>query len=164
MAGGCCGTTPDTIRTAAAKLKGIAPRKPTSASPFLRLSGLEVLTFTPDLNFVNLGERCNVTGSRMFANLIKANKFDVTLRLPALLLAQSLMALNRCSVFSVSLQKALEVAKLQIENGAQVLDINFDEAMLDSEASMSRFLRLIASEPGILIRFCFVCFCCCVDQ
>ncbi|ELR17587.1 5methyltetrahydrofolate-homocysteine methyltransferase [Acanthamoeba castellanii str. Neff] len=121
VAGGCCGTTPDTIRAAAAALKDVSPRKIPQLPPYLRLSGLELLTFTPDLNFVNVGERCNVTGSRMFANLIKANKLD----------------------------KALEVAKLQIQNGAQILDINFDEAMLDSEASMSKFLRLIASEPDI---------------
>jgi 5-methyltetrahydrofolate--homocysteine methyltransferase len=77
VAGGCCGTTPDTIRAAAAALKDVSPRKIPQLPPYLRLSGLELLTFTPDLNFVNVGERCNVTGSRMFANLIKANKLDV---------------------------------------------------------------------------------------
>lgn len=76
-AGGCCGTTPETTRAVAAALKGVAPRKIPSLPPYLRLSGLELLTFTPDLNFVNVGERCNVTGSRMFANLIKGNKYDV---------------------------------------------------------------------------------------
>lgn len=82
-AGGCCGTTPDTIRAVTATLKGVAPRKIPTLPPYLRLSGLELLTFTPDLNFVNVGERCNVTGSRIFANLIKANKFDVCLFLPS---------------------------------------------------------------------------------
>ena len=147
MAGGCCGTTPDTIRAAAAALKDVSPRKIPQLQPYLRLSGLELLTFTPDLNFVNVGERCNVTGSRMFANLIKANKLDVR-PLPRVVRVVSPCA--TILIFNIlnDVQKALEVAKLQIQNGAQILDINFDEAMLDSEASMSKFLRLIASEPG----------------
>ena len=87
----------------------------------MRLSGMEPLTITPELNFVNVGERTNVTGSRRFARLIKEEKFD----------------------------KALSVARQQVENGAQIIDVNMDEGMLDSEAAMPHFLNLIAAEPDI---------------
>ncbi|MEY2829163.1 MAG: hypothetical protein RIQ33_1021, partial [Bacteroidota bacterium] len=87
--------------------------------PYLKLSGLEPLTLRPDTNFINIGERTNVTGSKMFARLIKEDKYD----------------------------EALAVALQQVENGAQVIDVNMDEGMLDGEAAMTRFLNLIASEP-----------------
>lgn len=121
IAGGCCGTTPETIAAIAKALAGAKSRVIPAVSPYLRLSGLEVLTFTSDLNFVNVGERCNVTGSRRFANLIKANKYE----------------------------DAIAVALDQIKNGAQILDLNFDEGMLDSHAAMKRFCCLVASEPDI---------------
>lgn len=97
------------------------PRTKKEPTPQLELSGIEKLVFTKDLNFVNVGERCNVTGSRRFARLVKEDKFE----------------------------EALKVAKDQVENGAQILDINVDEGMLDSEAVMSKFLKLLASEPEI---------------
>eukprot|EP01087_Luapelamoeba_hula_P001162 TRINITY_DN1090_c0_g1_i1.p1 TRINITY_DN1090_c0_g1~~TRINITY_DN1090_c0_g1_i1.p1 ORF type:complete len:1269 (+),score=260.30 TRINITY_DN1090_c0_g1_i1:101-3808(+) len=124
IAGGCCGTTPETIAAISNVLKTATPRQIPARTPYLRLSGLEVLTMTPDLLFVNLGERCNVTGSRRFARLIKENKYE----------------------------EALSVALDQVRNGAQVLDINFDEAMLDSHAAMKRFICLLASEPDIATR------------
>jgi 5-methyltetrahydrofolate--homocysteine methyltransferase len=121
IAGGCCGTTPETIAAIKEALIDALPRSIPQLPSYLRLSGLEMFTFTPDLNFVNVGERCNVTGSRIFANLIKGDKYD----------------------------KALDVARLQIQNGAQILDVNMDEGMLDAHAAISKFLRLIASEPDI---------------
>lgn len=119
--GGCCGTTPDHIRAFAAGIKGIAPRVPAKVSPKTQYSGLETITVVPENNFVNIGERCNVAGSRKFARLIREQNFE----------------------------EAVQVARTQVENGAQVLDINMDEALLDSVASMRRFLLLIASEPEI---------------
>src|SRR5688572_21735885 len=89
--------------------------------PYLRLSGLEPLTGSEDINFINIGERTNVTGSRKFARLILENKFD----------------------------EALSVARQQVESGAQILDVNMDEGMLDGQAAMIRFLNLIAAEPDI---------------
>jgi len=121
MAGGCCGTTPAHIRAVAEALKGIKPRKPSSPLPYLRLSGMEPFVISPDLNFVNIGERCNVAGSRAFARLIKTDQFD----------------------------KAIAVARDQVEAGAQVIDINVDEAMVDGVKAMRKFLRLIAGEPEI---------------
>ena len=121
IVGGCCGTTPAYIRAFAQALDGIAPRPIPTFEPVMRLSGLEPLTITPELNFVNVGERTNVTGSRRFARLIKEEKYD----------------------------EALSVARQQVENGAQIIDVNMDEGMLDSEAAMVRFLNLIAAEPDI---------------
>ena len=121
IVGGCCGTTPAFIKAFAETVAGIAPRKPESRPNYLRVSGLEPLTITPELNFVNIGERTNVTGSRRFARLIKQEKYD----------------------------KALSVARQQVENGAQMIDVNMDEGMLDAEAAMTRFLNLIAAEPDI---------------
>ncbi len=121
IVGGCCGTTPAHIRQVAAALRAAAPRIPSSPEPFTRLSGLEALTIRPDSNFVNVGERTNVTGSSRFARLIVDGKFE----------------------------EALSVARQQVEGGAQVIDINMDEGMLDSESVMVRFLHLIASEPEI---------------
>jgi 5-methyltetrahydrofolate--homocysteine methyltransferase len=121
IVGGCCGTTPAYIRAFAEAVDGLPPRQIPTFEPRMRLSGMEPLTITPDLNFVNVGERTNVTGSRRFARLIKEEKFDT----------------------------ALNVARQQVENGAQIIDVNMDEGMLDSEAAMAHFLNLIAAEPDI---------------
>jgi 5-methyltetrahydrofolate--homocysteine methyltransferase len=121
IAGGCCGTSPDHIRAIAEALKTIPPRRPASADFSLRLAGLEPCNICADSLFVNVGERTNVTGSRAFAKMILEGRFD----------------------------DALAVARSQVENGAQVIDINMDEAMLDSQAAMVRFCNLIASEPDI---------------
>ena len=120
LAGGCCGTTPDYIRAIASGLKGVSPRKIPEAAPGTHLSGLEAFTFEGK-NFVNIGERCNVTGSARFKKLILEDKYD----------------------------EALEVARLQVADGAQIIDINMDEGMLDAEAAMTRFLSLAAAEPEI---------------
>lgn len=119
--GGCCGTTPDHIREIAKAVQGIAPRQLAHPEPYLRLSGLEALTIRPETNFVNIGERTNVTGSPKFAKLILNNQYE----------------------------EALAVARQQVENGAQMIDVNMDEGMLDSEKAMVHFLNLIASEPDI---------------
>lgn len=119
--GGCCGTTPDHIKAFVEVAKKYSPRQIPEVKPYLRLSGLEPMIFRPDTNFVNIGERTNVTGSRKFARLIKESKYD----------------------------EALSVAKEQVENGAQVIDINMDEALLDSEKAIAKYLNLIASEPDI---------------
>jgi 5-methyltetrahydrofolate--homocysteine methyltransferase len=121
IVGGCCGTTPDHIRTFAEAMEGIAPRRVPEIERKLRLSGLEAFNVGADALFVNVGERTNVTGSKAFARMILEGRFD----------------------------DALAVARQQVENGAQVIDINMDEAMLDSVAAMDRFLKLIASEPDI---------------
>ena len=121
IAGGCCGTTPDHIRAIAETVKTIAPRRIPEIPPAMRLSGLEPFTIDAQSLFVNVGERTNVTGSKAFARLILNEQYD----------------------------EALSVARQQVENGAQVIDINMDEAMLDSVAAMTRFLNLIASEPDI---------------
>ncbi|MVW79192.1 methionine synthase [Bordetella sp. 02P26C-1] len=121
MAGGCCGTTPDHIRAIAEKVQTLTPRVVPDVPVKTRLSGLEPLNIDEDSLFVNVGERTNVTGSKMFARLIREEKYD----------------------------EALAVARQQVENGAQIIDVNMDEAMLDSVACMHRFLNLIASEPDI---------------
>jgi 5-methyltetrahydrofolate--homocysteine methyltransferase len=121
IAGGCCGTSPDHIRAIAEALKGMPPRRPASADFRLRLAGLEAFNVGADSLFVNVGERTNVTGSKAFARMILEGRFD----------------------------DALAVARQQVENGAQVVDINMDEAMLDSQAAMVRFLHLVGSEPDI---------------
>ncbi|MBV9880314.1 MAG: methionine synthase [Gemmatirosa sp.] len=121
VVGGCCGTTPDHIRAIAEALHGLPPRVRPEIEPRLRLSGLEPLVVGPDTNFVNIGERTNVTGSRQFAKLILAGNYD----------------------------QALVVARQQVENGAQLLDVNMDEGMLDAEAAMTTFLRLLSAEPDI---------------
>ncbi|MEO5826519.1 MAG: methionine synthase [Gemmatimonadales bacterium] len=121
IVGGCCGTTPAHIVAIAAAVDGVPPRARPILPAYTQLSGLEAFTVRPDSLFVNVGERTNVTGSRRFAKLILDNRFD----------------------------DALEVARQQVDAGAQVLDVNFDEGLLDSEAAMTRFLRLIASEPAI---------------
>ncbi|MDR3482110.1 MAG: methionine synthase [Burkholderiaceae bacterium] len=121
IAGGCCGTTPDHIRAIADTVRAIAPRKIPVVPQAMRLAGLEPFTIDDDSLFVNVGERTNVTGSKAFARLILNEQYD----------------------------EALAVARQQVENGAQIIDINMDEAMLDSVAAMTRFLNLIASEPDI---------------
>jgi 5-methyltetrahydrofolate--homocysteine methyltransferase len=119
--GGCCGTTPDTIRAIASSVADLKPRVPSRPEPHLRLSGLEPLTVTPESNLIVVGERTNVTGSPKFSQLIKAG----------------------------DLEGALSVAKQQIEGGANILDVNMDEALLDSERVIAQFLDLLASEPDI---------------
>ncbi|HKG32963.1 MAG TPA: methionine synthase [Gemmatimonadales bacterium] len=121
LVGGCCGTTPAHIRAIADAVAGLPPRLPASPPPRLRLSGLEPLTVGPETLFVNVGERTNVTGSRKFARLILAGDY------PA----------------------ALEIARQQVENGAQMIDVNMDEGMLDSQQAMTTFLQLLAAEPDI---------------
>lgn len=121
IVGGCCGTTPDHIRAIAEVAAKYPPRQKTQIPPYPRYAGLEPLTIFPDSNFVNVGERTNVTGSSKFAKLILNEQFE----------------------------DALSVALHQIEGGAQILDVNMDEGMLDSEKAMTRFLNLIASEPNI---------------
>jgi 5-methyltetrahydrofolate--homocysteine methyltransferase len=121
IVGGCCGTSPAFIKAIAEAVKDIAPRKIPSNPVECRLSGLEPFNVGDKSLFVNVGERCNVTGSAKFKRLVLEAQYD----------------------------EALEVAKQQVENGAQVIDINMDEAMLDGEAAMVKFLNLIASEPDI---------------
>lgn len=119
--GGCCGTTPDHIREFA-KLAATTPvRKPVKANLDTHLAGLEPLTISKDVNFINIGERTNVAGSKKFARLIRDEKYD----------------------------EALAVARDQVEGGAQVIDVNMDDAMLDAEKCMVKFLHLVASEPEI---------------
>jgi 5-methyltetrahydrofolate--homocysteine methyltransferase len=119
--GGCCGTTPEHIRAIAEALRGKAPRKRPEIKPFLRLSGLEAFTLVPEIPFVNVGERTNVTGSAKFRKLIAADDYTT----------------------------ALSIAREQVENGAQIIDVNMDEGLLDSEAAMVKFLNLVAAEPDI---------------
>lgn len=121
VVGGCCGTTPEHIAAIADMAKKYPPRKIAQPEPFMRLSGLEAVTITPKTMFVNIGERTNVTGSPKFSKLILSGNFE----------------------------EALSVARQQVEGGAQVIDVNMDEGMLDSEAAMTKFLNLIASEPDI---------------
>lgn len=119
--GGCCGTTPAHIKAIAEAVEGVKPRQRVENKHYCRLSGLEPLTITPESLFVNIGERTNVTGSLRFAKLIKEGDYDT----------------------------ALEVARQQVENGAQIIDINMDEGMLDSQDAMVTFLNLVAAEPDI---------------
>jgi 5-methyltetrahydrofolate--homocysteine methyltransferase len=121
IVGGCCGTTPDHIRAIAAAVAGKTPRQIPTIPPRLRLSGLEAFTLTPAIPFVNVGERTNVTGSARFRKYITAGDYTA----------------------------ALAVARDQVENGAQILDVNMDEGLLDSEQAMTTFLNLIAAEPDI---------------
>lgn len=121
IVGGCCGTTPDHIAAIKHAVNQHPPRQVPSLPRFCRLSGLEPLNINETTGFINVGERTNVTGSPRFANLIKQNDLDT----------------------------AVDVARQQVENGAQVIDINMDEGMLDSEALMTKFVNLIASDPDI---------------
>ncbi|MGB8366030.1 MAG: methionine synthase [Rhizomicrobium sp.] len=121
IVGGCCGTTPAHIKAFAEAIAGVRPRPVPEKPRYLRLSGLELFTLTPETNFVNIGERTNITGSAKFRKLIAANDYDA----------------------------ALDIARNQVENGAQIIDINMDEGLIDSENAMHRFLSLIAAEPDI---------------
>ncbi len=121
IVGGCCGTTPEHIAAIADAVRGVAPRAAATPAPHTRLSGLEPFVITPTTNFVNVGERTNVTGSAQFRKLIKDDRYD----------------------------EAVVVARQQVESGAQVIDINMDEGLLDAVAAMRKFLFLIASEPDI---------------
>ncbi|HCB05150.1 MAG TPA: methionine synthase, partial [Nocardioides bacterium] len=121
LVGGCCGTTPAHIAAIAEAVHGVQRRPTHEVPPAMRLSGLEPFSITEDSLFVNVGERTNITGSARFRNLIKAGDYDT----------------------------ALSVAAQQVENGAQVIDINMDEGMIDGVAAMDRFTRLVASEPDI---------------
>jgi len=121
LLGGCCGTTPEHIAAIAKAAADQQPRVPVEVSPALRLSGLEPLTVTEESLFVNVGERTNITGSARFRKLIQAEDYGT----------------------------ALNVARQQVESGAQVIDINMDEGMIDGVAAMDRFVKLVASEPDI---------------
>jgi 5-methyltetrahydrofolate--homocysteine methyltransferase len=121
IVGGCCGTTPAHIKAIKEAIEKFPPRTPPKLERFCRLSGLEPLNVNDTTGFINVGERTNVTGSPRFSNLIKQN----------------------------DLEKAVDIARQQVENGAQIIDINMDEGMLDSEALMTQFVNLIASDPDI---------------
>jgi 5-methyltetrahydrofolate--homocysteine methyltransferase len=121
IVGGCCGTTPEHIRAFATLIQQARPRVPASAAPGLKLSGLEPLTAYKGSNFINIGERCNVAGSRKFARLIREKSYE----------------------------EALGIARKQVEDGAQILDINLDDAMLDAEHEMVTFLNMMLSDPEI---------------
>ena len=121
IVGGCCGTTPDHIRAFTEIVAGVPPRKVPEKPRLLRLSGLEAFTVTPETNFVNVGERTNITGSAKFRKLITAGDFEA----------------------------ALDIARGQVESGAQLIDVNMDEGLIDSEATMARFLNMAAGEPDI---------------
>lgn len=121
LVGGCCGTTPEHIAAIAEAVEGLAPREPAEVAPALRLGGLEPFTIDDSSLFVNVGERTNITGSARFRNLIRDGDYDT----------------------------ALSVAAQQVVAGAQVIDVNMDEGMIDGVAAMDRFLKLVASEPDI---------------
>ena len=119
--GGCCGTTPQHIAKYAELVSGVVPPKPMKQPNLMRLSGLEEFVLTPGINFVNIGERCNVAGSRRFLRLIQEEKYE----------------------------EALQIARQQVEDGAQIIDINMDDGLLDGVREMTRFLNLLASDPDI---------------
>ncbi|MBR5729123.1 MAG: methionine synthase [Prevotella sp.] len=119
--GGCCGTTPEFISRYAKMAAGQPPRKPRPRPEVMQLSGLEPLTLTPEVKFVNVGERCNVAGSRKFLRLVKEKNYD----------------------------EALAIARRQVEDGALVIDVNMDDGLLDAKAEMVNFLNLVAAEPEI---------------
>ncbi len=121
LVGGCCGTTPEHIKAIHDAVAGCAPRAVRSTERRSRFSGLEPFVITDETNFVNVGERTNISGSRKFARLIREGDFET----------------------------ALEIARQQVENGAQIIDVNMDEGLLDSAAVMTKFLNLIAAEPDI---------------
>ena len=119
--GGCCGTTEEFIARYVPLAEGKEPRKPVAPPSFMQLSGLEALHVTPEVRFVNVGERCNVAGSRKFLRLIKEKQYD----------------------------EALSIARKQVEDGALVLDINMDDGLLDARQEMQTFLNMVAAEPDI---------------
>lgn len=119
--GGCCGTTPEHIARYVELVKDKVPHQPVKAEPYLKLSGLELLKVTPETNFMNIGERCNVAGSRKFLRLINEKNYE----------------------------ESLTIARKQVEDGAQVLDINMDDGLLDGVEEMTNFLNLLASDPDV---------------
>jgi 5-methyltetrahydrofolate--homocysteine methyltransferase len=121
LLGSCCGTTPEFTKAIAGAVEGLPPHRRSEPNPFTQLSGLEPLTFRPDSNFQVVGERTNVSGSKRFARLVREGNYA----------------------------EALEVARQQVEGGANVLDVNMDEGLLDAAKAMTEFLRLLASEPAI---------------
>src|SRR5471030_2850823 len=121
IVGGCCGTKPEHIAAFGKAIADVTPRTIPTKPKYMRLSGLEPFTLTPDLNFINVGERTNITGSAKFRKLIAANDYEA----------------------------ALEVARSQVENGAKIIDINMDEGLIDAEAAMTRYVNMIAGEPDI---------------
>ena len=121
IVGGCCGTNPDYIRQIAAAVDGISPRPRPNWQPLASYSGLEPIAFQEGITFLNVGERTNITGSRKFARLIREGKFD----------------------------EAIAIARDQVDGGANIIDVNMDEGLIDGEAAMTRFLNLVASEPDI---------------
>ncbi len=121
IVGGCCGTTPEHIRAIAGAVAMLPPRRRPRPEPLTRLSGLEPLVIRPESNFIMIGERTNITGSKKFSRLILAEKFE----------------------------DAVAVAREQVEAGANIIDVNMDEGMLDGEAAMTRFLNLVAAEPEV---------------
>ena len=121
VVGGCCGTTPDHIRQIAAAVRGVAPREIPSLEPVTTFSGLEPFRITPETGFVMVGERTNITGSKVFARLIESGDF----------------------------QAAVDVARQQVANGANLIDVNMDADLIDGEAAMTTFLNLVATEPEI---------------
>jgi 5-methyltetrahydrofolate--homocysteine methyltransferase len=121
LAGGCCGSTPEHTQAIAEAVRGVQPHTPSSPQPYSRYSGLEPLTIRPESSFIVIGERTNVTGSRKFARLIKSEDYE----------------------------GALEVARNQVEGGANIIDVNMDEGLLDAEKVMTTFLHLLATEPDV---------------
>jgi 5-methyltetrahydrofolate--homocysteine methyltransferase len=119
--GGCCGTTPAHIAVYAPLVKNARPHVPAAKPEYMQLSGLELLEVSPDINFINVGERCNVAGSRKFLRLIKEGQYE----------------------------EALAIARKQVDDGAQILDINMDDGLLDAEKEMTAFLNLLASDPDV---------------
>lgn len=119
--GGCCGTSPDHIAQYVKLVEGKLPHQPVAKNKYMHLSGLEELKVSPEINFLNIGERCNVAGSRKFLRLIQEKKYD----------------------------EALNIARKQVEDGAQVIDINMDDGLLDGEQEMTNFLNLLASDPDV---------------
>ncbi len=121
IVGGCCGTTPDHIAKYVNMVKNATPHKKSNQPEYMQLSGLEMLEVSPQINFLNIGERCNVSGSRKFLRLIKERKYE----------------------------EALDIARKQVEDGAQVVDINMDEGLLDGAHEMTNFLNMLASDPDV---------------
>ena len=121
IVGGCCGTTPDHIAAFVELVDGATPPTPSPSSPYMHLSGLEDFVFSPEKNFVNVGERCNVAGSRKFLRLINEGSYE----------------------------EALTIAQQQVEDGAQILDINMDDGLLDGAKEMTNFLNFLASDPDV---------------
>jgi 5-methyltetrahydrofolate--homocysteine methyltransferase len=121
VVGGCCGTTPEHISKYVDLVKGAIPHERSKPSEYMQLSGLEMLEVSPQINFLNIGERCNVAGSRKLLRLIKEQKYE----------------------------EALDIARKQVEDGAQVLDINMDEGLLDGVKEMTNFLNMLASDPDV---------------